>query len=140
VRLEAVSPRTAARFTCLDHEAERDGLLVELDQAIAATGSDDDLVPALARIARRFREAGPASSEYPMVRDVLLEVLAEADRGHAPPELRRAWGSLFGLLAALVERAGRVMGTGSGERGAGSGAHDSHPANQPPSHPEGAQS
>lgn len=107
-RLEAVSPRTAARFTCLDHEAQRDELLVELDQAIAATGSDDDLVPALARIARRFRESGPASSEYPMVRDALLEVLAEADHDTAPPELRRAWGSLFGLLAALVDRAGRI--------------------------------
>jgi hypothetical protein len=42
------------------------------------------------------------------VRDALLEVLAEGDRGIAPPELRRAWGSLFGLLAALVDRAGKM--------------------------------
>jgi hemoglobin-like flavoprotein len=140
-RLEAVSPRTAARFTCLDHEAQRDGLLVELDQAIAATGSDDELVPALARIARRFREGGPASSEYPAVRDALLEVLAEGDRGIAPPELRRAWGSLFGLLAALVDRAGRVA-PGNGEQGTRNGAAShpaSQPATQPSSHPEGAQ-
>lgn len=130
-RLGAVSPRTAARFTCLDLAAERDGLLVELDQAIAATGSDDELVPALARIARRFQEFGPLASEYPMIRDALLDVLAEGDRDVAPAELRRAWGSLFGLLAALVDRAGRV-GTGNGAAG--------HPAMHPSSHPEGARS
>lgn len=86
--------------------------MLELDRAIAATDSDDDLVPALARIARRFRESGPAPSEYPMVRDALIAVLGEQAQG-ADAELRRAWGALFGLLAALVERAGRVT-VGSG--------------------------
>ena len=106
-RLADVSPQTASRFACLDQEVSRDGLLGELDQAIAVAGSDDDLVPALARLARRFREYGPAASEYPMVRDALLDVLVEG-QPEAALELRRAWGSLFGLLAALVERAARV--------------------------------
>lgn len=117
-RLGAVSPRTAARFTCLDDEEQREGLMRELDQAIAATGSDDALVPALARIARRFRESGPAPGEYPLVRDALLAVLVERPGAEsAGAELRRAWGSLFGLLAALVDRAGRVaVGSGKSEQ------------------------
>lgn len=120
-RLADVSPRTASRFACLDQEASREGLLGELDQAIAVAGSDDELVPALARLARRFREYGPAASEYPMVRDALLDVLVE---GHpeASLELRRAWGSLFGLFAALVERAGRLR---VAEPGGGTGRLDS---------------
>lgn len=107
-RLADVSPRTASRFACLDQEGTREGLLTELDRAIAATGSDDELVPALARLARRFQEFGPAPSEYPMVRDALLDVLADAHGAIPPVELRRAWGSLFGLMAGLVERAGNV--------------------------------
>lgn len=107
-RLESVSPRTASRFACLDQAADRDALLAALDRAIAATDSEEELVPALARIARQFREYGPLASEYPMVRDALLEVLIEGREVGESVELRRAWGSLFGLLAALVDRARRL--------------------------------
>jgi hemoglobin-like flavoprotein len=107
-RLETVSPRTAGRFACLDEAADRDALLAALDLAIAATDSDEELVPALARIARQFRQYGPLASEYPMVRDALLEVLIEGRDPEDSLELRRAWGSLFGLLAALVDRARRL--------------------------------
>jgi hypothetical protein len=43
-----------------------------------------------------------------MVRDALLEVLIEGRDADDSLELRRAWGSLFGLLAALVDRARRL--------------------------------
>lgn len=107
-RLQSVSPRTAAAFECLDDPIRLDALLAGLDSVIAATASDEDLVPAMARVARRFQGYGPAPGEYLLVRDVLLDVIADLHGEEAPAELRHAWGELFILLAALVDRASRL--------------------------------
>ena len=42
------------------------------------------------------------------MRDVLLDVIADVHGEEAPAALRHAWGELFILLAALVDRASRL--------------------------------
>ena len=104
-RLQSVSPRTAAAFECLDDPIRLDALLAGLDSVIAATASDEDLVPAMARVARRFNGYGPTPGEYLLVRDVLLDVIADLHGEEAPAELRHAPKVLGSTLRAWMEQA-----------------------------------
>lgn len=87
-----------------DMQPQRAALLGALDLAVGNLRNPDALVPALEALGRRHAGYGVQSAHYGVVRDVLLDVLAELAGDAWTDEVQGAWRQTLDLVGTVMLR------------------------------------
>lgn len=79
----------------------------ELDAIVALLPELGRLTPEAAALGRRHEGYGVRAADYPLVRDALLDALAEVLGGGFADVHRLAWRRAYDLVAEVMQDAGR---------------------------------
>lgn len=81
--------------------------------AVAVNGLNhiEDLVPAVQDLGRRHAEYGVQEQHYATVAGALLDTLETALGGSFTPEIKAAWGSVYGVLSSTMIEAAKNSGS-----------------------------
>ena len=101
-RLFEIDPSLQSMFRG-DMAAQRRKLMVMLTAAVKGLPRLDRLVPVLQDLARRHADYGVIESQYETVGNALIWTLEKGLGPDFTPEVREAWTTVYGVLAATMK-------------------------------------
>ena len=101
-RLFEIDPSLQSMFKG-DMVAQRRKLMVMLTAAVKGLPRLDRLVPVLQDLGRRHADYGVIESQYETVGSALLWTLEKGLGPDFTPEVREAWTTVYGVLAATMK-------------------------------------
>ena len=101
-RLFEIDPSLQSMFKG-DMAAQRRKLMVMLTAAVKGLPRVDRLVPVLQDLGRRHADYGVIESHYDTVGNALLWTLEKGLGPDFTPEVREAWTTVYGVLAATMK-------------------------------------
>ena len=105
-RLFAIAPDTRTMFGS-DINLQARKLMDTLAMAIGSLRDSATLVPMLEGLARRHVRYGVRDEHYDQVGRALLDTLEKGLGNEFTPEVREAWTTLYGTVAAVMRKAAR---------------------------------
>jgi hemoglobin-like flavoprotein len=101
-RLFQVAPGVRALFP-QDLREQKRKLMTMIATAIGALNDLQGLVPAIKELGARHVTYGATGAHYEVVGEVLLWTLEQALRADFTPDIRTAWGKVYGVLSATMQ-------------------------------------
>ena len=101
-RLFEVAPAVRALFPH-DLREQKRKLMTMIATAIGALNDLQGLVPAIKELGARHVTYGATAAHYEVVGEVLLWTLEQALRADFTPDIRNAWGKVYGVLSATMQ-------------------------------------
>ena len=101
-RLFEIDPSLQSMFRG-DMAAQRRKLMVMLTAAVKGLPRLDRLVPVLQDLGRRHADYGVIESQYETVGNALIWTLEKGLGPDFTPEVREAWTTVYGVLAATMK-------------------------------------
>lgn len=86
-------------------------LIQTLDVAVRSLTNLDELVPVLERLGQRHVIYGVRDEHYATVGAALLETLAVGLDDAFTPQVKEAWGAVYGVMADVMKKAAAKMAT-----------------------------
>jgi hemoglobin-like flavoprotein len=101
-RLFEIDPSLQSMFRG-DMVAQRRKLMVMLTAAVKGLPRLDRLIPVLQDLGRRHADYGVIESQYETVGNALIWTLEKSLGPNFTPEVREAWTTVYGVLAATMK-------------------------------------
>jgi len=107
-RLFELDPAIERLFRRTDMDAQRKNLMQTLTVVVKGIDRLDALVPAVQALGRRHAGYGVRESHYATVGEALLWTLEQGLGEGFTPDVRAAWATAYGTLAAVMIEAARA--------------------------------
>ena len=101
-RLFAVSPKLRELFPA-DLREQKRKLIQMIATAVGGLNDLDKLVPAVKALGARHSSYGVTAAHYKIVGEALLWTLERGLGDDFTPEVRSAWGKIYGVLSATMQ-------------------------------------
>jgi hemoglobin-like flavoprotein len=101
-RLFAVSPKLRELFPD-DLREQKHKLMQMIATAVGGLNDLDKLVPAVKALGARHSSYGVTAAHYKIVGEALLWTLERGLGDDFTPEVRSAWGKIYGVLSATMQ-------------------------------------
>jgi nitric oxide dioxygenase len=111
-RLFAAAPEAAALFSHVDMATQRRKFMSMLGELVRVLDDPGLLVSEAVPAGRRHVGYGAREGHYADVGSALLQAIEAALAADFTPEAREAWRELYGLVAAVMRRAGSRAAAG----------------------------